>query len=464
MKKVLIANRGEIACRVIRSCRALGLKTVAVYSEADKNAWHVALADEAQAIGPAMARQSYLVAANVLAAARATGADAIHPGYGFLAENASFARAVQAAGMTWIGPEPDSIEDMGDKERARLLAKSAGVPILPGSARFHMGERAGLEEAAAEVGFPLLVKATAGGGGIGMRRVDRPEKLAQVVEATQGMAEKSFGDGTIYLERLVEKARHVEIQVFGFGDGHAVHLFERDCSIQRRFQKIVEESPAPGLGDVQRCAMVEAAVALCRQERYRSAGTIEFVVDAASNSFYFLEMNTRIQVEHPVTEMNTNLDLVELQIRLARGDDLRELTQETIRTEGHAIEVRIYAESPAKNFMPSPGPLREFRLPDARSGLRIDTGVRQGDQITFYYDPMIAKMIGHGTTRTEAIDRLIEALGEVRVDGVTTNVPFLARVLDHPAFRQGDVFTGFVARHQAELMGTCAGDSGDRGT
>ena len=453
MRKVLIANRGEIACRVMRSCRALGLGTVAVYSEADRNALHVSLADEVYAIGPAPARQSYLVADNILAAASASGADAIHPGYGFLADNAAFARAVAAAGLAWIGPDPDSIEDMGDKERARLLAKSAGLPVLPGSPRFHMGERAGLETAAAEVGYPLLVKASAGGGGIGMRRVDRPQELAQVVEATQGMAEKSFGDGTIYLERLVAKARHVEIQVFGFGDGRAVHLYERDCSIQRRFQKILEESPAPDLATVRRRAMAEAAVALCRQERYRGAGTVEFVLDAETDAFYFLEMNTRIQVEHPVTEMNTGLDLVALQIRLARGDDLGDLAQESIRADGHAIEARIYAENPARNFLPSPGPLEEFRLPEPTVGLRIDTGVRQGDQITFHYDPMIAKMIGHGTSRAEAIERLLAGLGEVRVEGVTTNVPFLGRVLDHPAFRQGDVFTGFVARHQADLIG-----------
>src|SRR5262245_19036266 len=379
MKKVLIANRGEIACRAIRSCRALGLKTVAVYSEADGKALHVAEADEAQPIGPAPAKQSYLVADNILSAARASGADAVHPGYGFLAENSGFARAVAAAGLTWIGPTPDSIDDMGDKERARLLARAAGVPILPGSARFTPGDLAGLDEAASTVGFPLLVKAAAGGGGIGMRRVDRPEDLAKVVEATQTLAGKSFGDGTIYLERRLAKARHIEIQVFGFGDGRAVHLFERECSIQRRFQKIIEETPSPGLKPATRAAMAEAAVALVRQERYRGAGTIEFVVDAETDAFYFLEMNTRIAVEHPVTEMTTGLDLVGLQIRLARGDDLSTLTQETIGQQGHSIECRLYAENPAINFLPSPGPLKRFRLPTVGDGLRIDTGVREGD-------------------------------------------------------------------------------------
>jgi 3-methylcrotonyl-CoA carboxylase alpha subunit len=452
MKKVLIANRGEIACRVIRSCQALGLGTVAVHSEADRNALHVVLADESYAVGPAPAKQSYLMIDNLLAAARATGADAVHPGYGFLAENGTFARAVRGAGLIWVGPDPDSIEDMGDKERARLLAKSAGLPILPGSPRFHAGDLAGIEEAAALVGYPLLVKASAGGGGIGMRRVDAPGDLRAVVESTQSLAERSFGDGAIYLERLVEKARHVEIQVFGLGDGHAVHMFERECSIQRRFQKILEESPAPGLPEAVREDMAAAAVALCRQERYSGAGTVEYVVDSDSGQFYFLEMNTRIQVEHPVTEMNTGLDLVGLQLRLARGDDLSTLAQPAIRTQGHTVEVRIYAENPAKNFLPSPGLLKQFSLPTATPGLRIDTGVRLGDQITFHYDPMIAKVIGHGSTRMEAIERVRAALGDILIEGVATNISFLRRVLDHPAFRRGDTFTGFVPAHQAELM------------
>jgi acetyl/propionyl-CoA carboxylase alpha subunit len=452
MRKVLIANRGEIACRVIRSCRALGLGTVAVHSDADAGALHVAEADEAQRIGPAPAKQSYLVIGNILAAAKACGADAVHPGYGFLAENSDFAKAVADAGMTWIGPTPESIDDMGDKERARLLARAAGVPILPGSGRFGPGDLAGLSEAAHEVGFPLLVKASAGGGGIGMRRVDKPADLQKTVEATQSLAEKSFGDGTIYLERLIAKARHVEIQVFGFGDGHAVHMYERECSVQRRFQKIVEETPSPGLTAATRTAMAEAAVALVRQERYRGAGTIEFVVDAESGAFYFLEMNTRIQVEHPVTEMTTGLDLVGLQIRLARGDDLSFLTQESIRPRGHSIECRLYAENPAMNFLPSPGPLKRFQLPKVADGIRIDTGVREGDQITFHYDPMIAKLVSRGRDREEAIGRLLAALGEIRVEGVATNAAFLGRVIDHPAFRAGDTHTGFVAEHGAGLL------------
>ena len=451
MEKVLVANRGEIACRIMRSCRALGLKTVAVYSEADAGALHVSQADEAQAIGPAPAKQSYLVSDNILAAAMTTGADALHPGYGFLAENSEFARAVVRAGLTWIGPTPESIDDMGDKERARLLARAAGVPILPGSARFAPGDLAGLDEAARAVGFPLLAKAAAGGGGIGMRRVDKPEDLAKTVEATQALAEKSFGDGTIYLERLVARARHVEIQVFGFGDGRAVHMYERECSVQRRFQKIIEETPSPGITAETRTAMADAAVALIKQERYRGAGTIEFVVDAESGAYYFLEMNTRIQVEHPVTEMTTGLDLVALQIRLARGDDLSALTQESIRPGGHSIECRLYAENPAMNFLPSPGPLKRFQLPNATDGLRIDTGVREGDRITFHYDPMIAKMVSHGRDRDEAIARMLAALSGVQVEGVKTTAALLGRVIDHPAFRAGDTHTGFVAEHGATL-------------
>jgi 3-methylcrotonyl-CoA carboxylase alpha subunit len=452
MKKVAIANRGEIACRVIRSCKALGLKTVALYSEADAKAKHVAEADESQPIGPAPAKQSYLVIDNILAAARAAGADAMHPGYGFLAENSDFAKRVADTGMIWIGPTPDSIDDMGDKERARLLAKAAGGPILPGSARFAPGESAGLEEAAREVGFPLLVKAAAGGGGIGMRRVDKLEDLATTVEATQALAEKSFGNGTIYLERLVAKARHVEIQVFGFGDGHGVHMFERECSVQRRFQKIIEESPSPGITPGMRAAMASAAVALVKQEHYRGAGTIEFVVDDVTKDYYFLEMNTRIQVEHPVTEMITGLDLVGLQIRLARGDDLSALTQESIRPRGHSIECRLYAENPAMNFLPSPGLLKRFQLPPAENSLRIDTGVREGDQITFHYDPMIAKIVSHGGDRDQAIERMLGALAAVHVEGVVTNASFLRKVLDHAAFRAGDTHTGFVTEYGNTLL------------
>jgi acetyl-CoA carboxylase biotin carboxylase subunit len=451
MRKVLIANRGEIACRIIRSCRALGVATVAVYSEADKDSVHVASADEAVDIGPAAAKQSYLVEEKIMAAAKGSGADAIHPGYGFLAENFRFAEVVEQAGLIWIGPGPSTIEDMGDKERARDIAKAAGVPVLPGSPRFAVGDLAGLEEAAEEVGYPLLAKASGGGGGIGMKLVEGSETLREMVEKTQVLAERAFGDATIYLERFVPRARHIEIQVFGFGDGHAIHLYERDCSIQRRFQKVIEESPAPGLPDVIRQKMATAAVSLAHHERYRGAGTIEFVVDSETFEFFFLEMNTRIQVEHPVTEMNTGLDLVGMQIQLARGD-LLPIEQREISHRGYAIECRVYAENPAVKFVPSPGPLEIFRPPPEGDGVRVDTGVREGGQITIHYDPMIAKVVGHGSTRDEAADKLSKALADFKIEGVKTNIPFLIRVLGHDAFRAGNVHTHFIDQHSKDLM------------
>jgi len=451
MKKILIANRGEIACRIIKSCRALGLEPLAVHSEADANAVHVALADDARNIGPAAAKESYLVADNVLNAAREMGADAVHPGYGFLAENATFAAAVADAGMIWIGPEPKTISDMGDKARARSLAEDAGVPIVPGSQRFTADDNAGLEAAGAKINFPLLVKATAGGGGIGMKRVDALEALRETVEATENMAEKAFGDGTVYLEKLIDRPRHIEIQLFGFGDGKAVHYFERECSIQRRFQKIVEESPAPGLDPEILDAMADASVALAKQENYRGAGTIEFIM-APDGKFYFLEMNTRIQVEHPATEMITQTDLVGLQLRLARGDDLSAITQDSIEASGHAIECRIYAENPAKNFLPSPGPLDIFEPPAESANIRVDTGLRQGDQVTYFYDPMIAKLIAHGADRGAAIDKMLAALGEFRIEGIVTNISFLKRVMAHPAYRADETHTGFVDEHKAALL------------
>lgn len=450
MKKILIANRGEIACRVIRTCCKLGLRTVAVYSEADQGALHVALADEAVAIGPAAARDSYLRADRILTAAKASGADAVHPGYGFLSENAAFAREVLAGGLGWIGPSPDTIRDMGDKQRARDLAERSGVPVLPGSRRFADGDFAGLEAVAHAIGYPLLVKAAAGGGGIGMRRVDAPGKLLEMAIATQSMATKAFGDGAVYLERYVPKARHVEIQVFGFGDGRAVHLYERDCSLQRRFQKVIEESPAPGLPESVRHQMASAATRLCEAQRYEGAGTVEFVVDADTFEFYFLEMNTRIQVEHPVTEMTTGLDLVEMQIAQA-SRTLVPPTQSQIERQGHAIECRLYAENPAKNFMPSPGVLKRFDFPENAGGVRIDTGFRAGDEVSFHYDPMIAKVICHGETRTAAIDRCVAALESIRIEGLVTNLGFLRSTVQHPAFQDGNVFTGFIDAFKATL-------------
>ncbi|MDD5030800.1 MAG: biotin carboxylase N-terminal domain-containing protein [Rhodoferax sp.] len=451
MKRILIANRGEIACRIIGACKALGMTSIAVYSEADADAMFVRMADVAEPIGPAPAAQSYLDSTRILCAARKHSADAVHPGYGFLAENTNFARAAEAAGLCWIGPTPECIDAMGDKERARAIASSTGIPTLSGSPRFTVGELDGIEAAALKVGYPLLVKATGGGGGIGMRRVDSPEQLPASVAATQQLAAKAFGDGTIYLERLVLRPRHIEIQVFGHGDGTAVHLFERECSVQRRFQKIIEESPAPNLPQALREQMTGAAVALAAQQSYRGPGTVEFIVDADTMEFFFLEMNTRIQVEHPVTEMVTGLDLVQAQIKLAAGKYQR-VAQADIKTHGSAIECRIYAENPARNFMPSPGPLQVFRLPLDMAHVRIDTGVREGDTITPYYDPMIAKLIVWGEDRTAAIDRMRAALGASQIEGVRNNLPFLAAVVAHPDFKTGQVDTNWIERERNALL------------
>ena len=451
IRRVLVANRGEIARRVFRSCRRLGLETVAIYSEVDSSAAHVAEADRSMLIGPASARESYLVIDKVLAAARETQADAIHPGYGFLSENAGFAEAVASAGLKWIGPQPDVILAMGDKQRARDIASAAGVPVVPGTGRFAEGETEGLAEAAARVGYPLLVKASAGGGGIGMRRVDDESDLVKTVMATQSMAGKSFGDGSIFLERFVPKARHIEIQVFGFGDGSAVHLFERDCSLQRRFQKVIEESPAPGLPDAVRAAMADAALRLTRAVRYAGAGTVEFIVDAESFEFFFLEMNTRIQVEHPVTEMITGHDLVAMQIRLA-GDALQPIAQSDITCRGHAIECRLYAENPAKMFMPSPGTLERFVPPTESGHLRIDSGYRQGDTVTQFYDPMLAKVVVWGNDRVEARERAVAALRGFDVEGLRCNRDFLIACLMDNAFARGDLHTGFIEARKAALI------------
>ena len=450
VNKVLIANRGEIARRVIASCRRLGVGSIAVYSEADASLAHVAEADEAHPIGPPRAQESYLRVDRLLEVAARSGADALHPGYGFLSENAAFAEAIERAGLTWIGPTPKSIRDMGDKQWARDIAVEAGVPVVPGSRRFEDGDLRGVDEAAAAIGFPLLVKAAAGGGGIGMRRVDRPEQLADIAVATQSMAAKAFGNGAVFLERYLPKARHVEIQVFGFGNGEAVHLFERDCSLQRRFQKVIEESPAPYLPQEVRDRMAAAAVALCRATHYRGAGTVEFVVDAESFAFYFLEMNTRIQVEHPVTEMITGLDLIAMQIDLAR-ERLAPMPQHAVSRKGHAIEARLYAENPAKNFMPSPGRLERFRPPQA-DRIRIDAGYREGDTITPFYDPMVAKIIAHGATREEARHSLIAALKAFEIEGIRNNRDFLIACLADDVFAAGDVSTDFIDRRRQHLF------------
>jgi acetyl/propionyl-CoA carboxylase alpha subunit len=451
LNRLLVANRGEIACRIMRSCRALGIETVAVYSDADRDAAHVAMADQAFPIGPPRASESYLRQDVILDAALRAQAHAVHPGYGFLSENADFAQAVLDAGLTWVGPRPDSIRDMGDKQRARELATAAGLPVVPGSGRFEPdASDDDIVRGAERIGYPLLVKAVAGGGGIGMRRVDRAEDLADMVRSSQSMAAKAFGNGAIFLERYIARARHVEIQVFGFGDGAAIHLYERDCSLQRRYQKIIEESPAPGLPDDTRERMAQAATNLCRATRYAGAGTVEFIVDAASFDFYFLEMNTRIQVEHPVTEMVTGRDLVAMQIDLARGR-LAVLPQEAITTHGHAIECRLYAEDPKRMFLPCPGKLASFRPPMDLPGVRVDSGYREGDELTPFYDPMIAKLIVHAQDRDTARHRAADALRQFTVEGIRNNRDFLIACLEHPGFAAGDVHTAFVESHRKTL-------------
>ncbi|MFG1360943.1 acetyl-CoA carboxylase biotin carboxylase subunit [Xanthobacter pseudotagetidis] len=452
MKSVLIANRGEIACRIARACRSLGLRSIAVYSDADRDALHVALADAAVHIGPAPARQSYLDADAILAAARATGAAAIHPGYGFLSENAAFARKVADAGLVFVGPGDAIIAEMGDKGRARARAEEAGVPVLPGSGRLTDETSQDLIARAAAVGFPLLVKATGGGGGIGMRRMDAAGDLAAAVERAREQAARSFGDDGVYLEHFVAAARHVEVQVFGTAPGRAVAFPERDCSVQRRFQKVIEESPATNLPDGVARGLRDAAARLAERVGYLGAGTVEFIVDAVTGRFYFLEMNTRIQVEHPVTEMVTGLDLVALQLRQAAGEDLSAAIPDAPQADGHAIEARIYAEAPERGFLPTPGRLARLDLPAPQPGVRIDSGVRSGDQITPFYDPMIAKVIAWGADREAARRRLDDALAATCIDGVGCNLAFLRAVLAHPDFRTGSITTDFIVRNGPQLM------------
>jgi 3-methylcrotonyl-CoA carboxylase alpha subunit len=451
-QKLLIANRGEIACRVIRSAKALGIPTVAVYSEADAEAQHVKAADEAFLIGPAKAAKSYLDAEKVLKVAEENGVTLVHPGYGFLSENTDFSDACAAAGITFIGPTAEVIKAMGDKQRSRHLAIKAGVPVQPAAENVSAEDPEVLLKAAESVGYPLLVKASAGGGGIGLKPVYSPTELVEAVAGTQRMAERAFGDGTVFLEKLIESARHIEVQVFGFGNGNAVHLFERDCSIQRRYQKVLEESPAPNVPHEVLTHMANAAVNLAKLCHYDGAGTVEFLYDDKSQSYFFLEMNTRIQVEHPVTEAITGVDLVEAQIRHALGENIEgELTQQSIQRNGHAIEARLYAESPEKKFMPAPGLIEELVLPQIK-GVRIDTGFIAGDRITPFYDPMIMKIIAHGKDRAEAVVRLEKALTELKISGLKTNRQFLLRVLAEPAYLDANVNTRFIDQHSESLF------------
>src|SRR5512134_593019 len=447
--KILIANRGEIACRIARSARRLGIRTVAVYSEADAGARHVALADEAHLLGPAAARDSYLRGERIIEVALGSGAEAIHPGYGFLSENAAFAEACAAAGIVFVGPPPAAIRAMGDKSAAKAIMERAGVPLVPG---YHGADQspAVLQQAADRIGYPVLIKASAGGGGKGMRVVERAAEFAPALASAQREALSAFGDDRVLLEKYLPRPRHIEVQVFADSQGNVLHLFERDCSVQRRHQKVLEEAPAPGMTRERRRHMGEAAVAAARAIGYANAGTVEFIADQDGN-FHFMEMNTRLQVEHPVTEMITGLDLVEWQLRVAAGEALP-LGQDDLAINGHAIEARVYAEDPAKNFLPSVGRISHLRLPEESAHLRVDTGVRQGDEISMFYDPMIAKLIVWDADRRSALRRLRHALTEFQVVGVSTNLQFLSAVAAHPAFASAELDTGLIARHRAELL------------
>ena len=446
-RSVLVANRGEIAVRIIRTARRMGLRTVAVFSDADRDALHVGLADEARPIGPAPARDSYLSIDRIVEAARFAGAEAIHPGYGFLSENADFAEACRAAGLVFVGPPPAAIRAMGSKAAAKALMERAGVPLVPG---YHGEDQHPdlLAREAERIGYPVLIKASAGGGGKGMRVVTDPAGFAEGLALAQGEARTSFGDDRVLVERYLERPRHIEVQVFADRHGDAVHLFERDCSIQRRHQKVVEEAPAPGLTAERRAVMGRAACDAARAIGYEGAGTVEFIVEG--DAFFFMEMNTRLQVEHPVTEMITGQDLVEWQFRVADGEVLP-LRQDELSIHGHAIEVRVYAEDPARHYRPSIGTLHHLRPPAEGPHVRVDTGVRQGDAITVHYDPMIAKLIVWDRDRPAAVRRLEAALAQYEVAGVETNLGLLRRVAAHPDFLAGDVDTGFLDRHPEVL-------------
>jgi len=441
--RVLIANRGEIAIRIIRACAEAGIETVAVYSEADVDAPHTANADQAVCIGPPPSAESYLSIERIVDAARRTAADAIHPGYGFLAENAAFARAVEGAGLTFIGPGADAIAAMGDKTLARQTVAAAGVPVVPAVEQPATAAPA-LAEQARALGYPILVKAAAGGGGKGMRVVRSDGELAAATAAAGREAAAAFGDARIFLERYVDHPRHVEIQILADAHGHVVHLGERECSIQRRHQKVVEETPSPAVGELLRRRMAEAAVAAAGAVGYRSAGTVEFLLDERGE-FYFLEMNTRLQVEHPITEWVTGVDLVQAQLRIAAGDELW-LRQEDIRARGHSIECRVCAEDPAHQFLPSPGPIDVLHEPRG-PGVRVDSGIRQGYRVPIYYDPLLSKLSVWAETREKARQRMLAALREYVILGCTTNLPFLADVIAHPAFARGETHTHFIEEH-----------------
>jgi acetyl-CoA carboxylase biotin carboxylase subunit len=443
MKKILVANRGEIALRVMRSAREMGIKTVAVYSDADRNALHVRYADEAVHIGPAPSNQSYLIGSNIIEACRKTGAEAIHPGYGFLSENAEFARQVRAAGLILIGPSPEAMEVMGNKLSAKAAALKYNIPMVPGTEEA-IKDVAEAKMRATEVGFPILIKAAAGGGGKGMRIVDSVNDFDEQMSLAVSEATSAFGDGSVFIERYVSSPRHIEIQVLGDTHGNIVHLFERDCSVQRRHQKVVEEAPSSILTPELRAQMGKCAVDVARSVNYTGAGTVEFIMDNELN-FYFLEMNTRLQVEHPVTELITGIDLVKEQIKIARGEAIS-FKQADLTITGHAMELRVYAEDPANDFLPDIGTLQTYKTPKG-PGVRVDDGFEQGMEIPIYYDPMIAKLITYGKDREEAITRMIRAIDEYQITGITTTLGFGKFVMQHEAFTSGNFDTHFVKKY-----------------
>ncbi len=451
MKRILIANRGEIACRIIECCKKLNIHSIAVYSDIDKNSKHVRLANEEIYIGPSKAKESYLSTKNILDAALKTNADAIHPGYGFLAENDQFAKKIIDSGIVWIGPTPETIISMGNKETARTLAEESGVPICPGINKNELEEE-DLEEKCKTIGFPILVKASAGGGGIGMQVAKDYNQLKEVIEKTKNLAGKAFGNSDIFLEKYIANARHIEIQIFGYGEKKAIHLYERDCSLQRRFQKIIEESPAPNIERETINQMSEFAVNFASNQKYEGAGTVEFVYDVDNKKFYFLEMNTRIQVEHPVTEQITGLDLIEMQIKFALKINDYTMQQNKILRSGHAIECRLYAEDPSKNFLPSPGKISKLSIPKLTSNDRLDIGVDEGDEISFYYDPMIAKVITRGENRNDSINNMIQLLNEIEIEGISSNKSFLLTVLENKLFLEANFNTKFVENNLDFLL------------
>ena len=447
IKKILVANRGEIAVRIMRTCREMGISTVAVYSDADRGSLHVRNADQAVHIGPSPSRDSYLAVEKIVDAAKKAGADAVHPGYGFLSEKAEFARALERAGITFIGPRPESMDAMGVKTTARAHMAAAGVPTVPGSTA-PIADEEDAKDYADDVGYPVMIKAAAGGGGKGMKKCEREADFLSLWRSAKREAKGAFGDDRLYLEKFLEQPRHVEIQVFADDSGNTVWLGERECSVQRRQQKVIEESPSAVVDDELRARMGEVAVRAAKAVEYSGAGTVEFLVDA-QRSFYFLEMNTRLQVEHPVTEMITGLDLVRMQIEVARGEEI--LRQEQVVRRGHAIEARIYAEDPARGFLPSPGKITYLRVPGG-PGVRDDSGVYGGWVVPQHYDPLISKLVAWAPTRDQAIARLVRALGDYTVHGITANVAYLSAVLAHPAFRSGDYDTGFCERYASDLL------------